>query len=175
MMSLLKIYLFFIIILFFVSSTSAQYTITRGVFGNGRGNLSGDNQNVRGTVGQTLIGKTENTTFQSRIGFWYFGDLYVSIGDPMNSQIPQKYELYQNYPNPFNPMTTIQFALPEAGWVKLEVFDIAGKKIVTLINAAKPAGMHCIVFDGSGLSTGIYIYRLDYAGNVFYRKMMLIK
>jgi pectate lyase len=91
------------------------------------------------------------------------------------SILPVKMVLYQNFPNPFNPVTKIEFNIEQDVHINLEVFDIAGKKIVTLINAAKPAGMHCIVFDGSGLSSGIYVYRLDYAGNVFYRKMMLIK
>ena len=174
-MNLLKIYLSFILILFFVSSTSAQYTITRGVFGNGRGNLSGDNQNVRGTVGQTLIGKTENTTFQSRIGFWYFGDLYVSISDPMSSQIPQKYELFQNYPNPFNPMTTIQFALPEAGWVKLEVYTLLGKQVTTLLNEYKTPGVYKVNFEEASLSTGFYIYQIQAGKFRAAHKMLLTK
>ena len=174
-MNLLKIYLSFILILFFVSSTSAQYTITRGVFGNGRGNLSGDNQNVRGTVGQTLIGKTENTTFQSRIGFWYTIDWIVSDIATPEELLPLKFELFQNYPNPFNPVTVIHYSLPVTCEVDLSIYNILGQKVATLVNKQQNAGSYKVNFDASNLSSGIYVYSLHGGGIDISKKMILMK
>ncbi|MBX2977280.1 MAG: T9SS type A sorting domain-containing protein, partial [Ignavibacteriaceae bacterium] len=74
--------------------------------------------------------------------------------------IPTEYTLYQNYPNPFNPSTTIKFGLPKDSKVVLEVFNIIGEKVTTLINQEMSAGYHNIIFSANELSTGIYIYKI---------------
>ena len=89
--------------------------------------------------------------------------------------MPANFELQQNYPNPFNPVTNIEFFIPSNGFVKLEVYDLLGRKISTLIYEQKNAGTHVIKFDGSNLSSGVYIYSLFYNGNVYSRKMLLTK
>ena len=73
---------------------------------------------------------------------------------------PKKFELSQNYPNPFNPTTTIRFNLPEAGNVKLTLFNILGQEIKTLVNEFKESGVHTINFDASELNSGMYIYKI---------------
>ena len=80
-----------------------------------------------------------------------------------------------NYPNPFNPVTTIIYQLPEASRVTLEVFDILGSKVETLVNEYKFAGRHTVRFDGNGLTSGLYIYRLTTPYTTITRKMTLIK
>ena len=85
------------------------------------------------------------------------------------------YKLKQNYPNPFNPVTTIGFEIPERRFVSLKIFDIRGREIATLVNEEKPAGSYQVKFNASGLSSGIYFYRLK-AGNFFeVKKLLLLK
>ena len=89
---------------------------------------------------------------------------------------PTEVELNQNYPNPFNPSTTIQFGLPEQSAVSLEVFDILGRKVATLLNKeTRTAGRHSIRFDGRALASGVYLYRLRAGKSVIIKKLTLIK
>ena len=93
------------------------------------------------------------------------------------------YLLYQNYPNPFNPTTTIRFELPQDGVVTIEVFDILGQKVKTILNEFKKADSYEVTFSSIGLASGVYIYQLrvndpeSSSGQVFItsKKMMLIK
>ena len=89
--------------------------------------------------------------------------------------IPAKYELAQNYPNPFNPVTTIRFELKETGMTKLEVFDITGRHVRTLMNGSVEAGAYDLRFDASALSSGVYFYRLTSGDFTDIKKMSLVK
>jgi subtilisin-like proprotein convertase family protein len=75
--------------------------------------------------------------------------------------VPNEYRLEQNYPNPFNPSTTIQFAVPHHGLIKLVIFDLLGREVATLLNEGKPAGTYKATFDASRLASGAYFYRLQ--------------
>ncbi|MGE5365248.1 MAG: CHRD domain-containing protein [Bacteroidota bacterium] len=97
--------------------------------------------------------------------------VYVETGD----QLPQTFSLEQNYPNPFNPSTAIRFSLPEKGMVNLSIFNILGQKVVTLINDYMNAGTYVQTFNASGIASGIYFYRLNYANNAITKKMILLK
>ncbi|MGE5679956.1 MAG: phosphodiester glycosidase family protein [Bacillota bacterium] len=85
------------------------------------------------------------------------------------------YVMMQNYPNPFNPATTISYDLPMQSKVELKVFDLLGREVASLINEDQNAGHHSIGFDGSSLSSGMYIYRINAGEFVQTRKMMLLK
>ena len=87
----------------------------------------------------------------------------------------QKFHLEQNYPNPFNPATEIRFSLPAAEHVTLTVFDVLGREVAVLVNTELASGSHNVTFDASGLASGIYLYRLETAGQQLTRKMMLVK
>ena len=102
-------------------------------------------------------------------------DIGVATSNELNSDLPTEFTLEQNYPNPFNPATTIKFALPEAADVKLEVFNVVGQKVATLVNAPKNAGYHVAQFDASGLSSGLYLYKISAGNFVQVKSMMLIK
>ncbi|MBW7888072.1 MAG: T9SS type A sorting domain-containing protein [Bacteroidetes bacterium] len=77
------------------------------------------------------------------------------------SSLPSNYSLAQNYPNPFNPTTTINFGLPEVSRVSLKIYDLLGREVATLINSELSAGYYNYQWNASGLSSGVYIYRLN--------------
>ncbi|MDG5765984.1 CotH kinase family protein [Balneolales bacterium ANBcel1] len=87
----------------------------------------------------------------------------------------EHFQLDQNYPNPFNPATVISYQIPQSGHVSLEVYDILGQRVATLVNEHVPAGRHDAVFDASDLSSGVYIYRLETGRKSFSRTMMLVR
>ncbi len=89
--------------------------------------------------------------------------------------LPTTYELSQNYPNPFNPSTTISYAIPKAGFVSLKVYDILGKEVAVLVNGEKEVGKYTVLFDGSKLASGVYIYELRANDFVSVKKLMLVK
>jgi hypothetical protein len=91
------------------------------------------------------------------------------------AEIPQSYSLKQNYPNPFNPSTTILYSLPQKSTVKLTVYDVFGKEVMTLVNDIQPAGEHTIMFDGANLASGIYFYKLSTEKFTETKKMILVK
>ena len=97
------------------------------------------------------------------------------VSNEFENNQPQKFELSQNYPNPFNPSTQIQYALPEATQVTLEVFNSVGQKVMELVNGQKSAGYHTATFDASGLSSGVYLYKLTTPSFTETKKMLLIK
>jgi hypothetical protein len=77
------------------------------------------------------------------------------------SEKPAGFALSQNYPNPFNPSTTITYQLPTEGMVRLEIYDVMGRTLATLVNEEKPAGQFTATFDGSKFTSGIYFYRIN--------------
>jgi len=92
-----------------------------------------------------------------------------------NPEIPSEYALNQNYPNPFNPRTTIEYTLPKREHVSLDIYDIRGTKLETLVDDMQDQGHHKVQFDASRYSSGIYFYSLrgeDYAET---KKMVLVK
>lgn len=141
-----------------------------------------------GTTRQEFI-LNPNSLFQSIQTTWNWEDLLdISIavvntnrtGTAVYSvkilpSIPEDDQLVQNYPNPFNPTTRINFTLNEQKHVRLEVYDGLGRKIQTLVDETRNSGYYSINFDGSGLASGIYYYRLRTGELTRTKKMILIK
>ena len=91
-------------------------------------------------------------------------------------QLPEGFVLKQNYPNPFNPSTTIEFQLPEAATVTLKVYNVVGAEVASMLQGQRMnAGLHRFTFDGSRLSSGVYLYQLSTASYKATRKMVLIR
>ncbi|MGH7494613.1 MAG: LamG-like jellyroll fold domain-containing protein [bacterium] len=98
----------------------------------------------------------------------------VDVKDPI-AEPPAAYHLAQNVPNPFNLSTQIRFDLPAAGQVQLAIYNLRGELVRTLVTGELPAGTHAFTFDGSGLASGVYLYRMQAGGFVAVRKMLLAK
>ncbi|RME21535.1 MAG: T9SS C-terminal target domain-containing protein [Candidatus Zixiibacteriota bacterium] len=107
-------------------------------------------------------------------------DVPVAVGDDDGPLVPLSYTLGQNYPNPFNPTTRIRFTLPHATSVQLQVFNILGQRVTSLVDDVLPAGEHVVTWDGTNragkrVASGIYFYRLVTGDFVQTKKMLLLK
>jgi hypothetical protein len=104
----------------------------------------------------------------------------VGIDNEIESSLPVALSLDQNYPNPFNARTEIKYALPVDSDVKLEVFNVLGQKITTLVDDRQTAGYYNLIWDGTNesgqvVSSGIYMYKLIAGDNALIKKMLLLK
>ena len=97
------------------------------------------------------------------------------MGKNENTGVPLEYKLEQNYPNPFNPVTNLEFGISNLGFVTLKVYDVLGKEVATLVNEIRQPGNYTIEFNGSGLASGIYFYKLEWGEFKAIKRMMLIK
>jgi hypothetical protein len=137
--------------------------------------------NVQLQAGVQILRFEINTDYPSEIGNWLFSLNYIkvniagTVGVSDNNYIPSTYSLSQNYPNPFNPTTTIKFDLPVDGLITLEIYDILGRKISTLINEHRQAGSYEQVFDASSISSGVYLYKLQAGTFTSSKKLILLK
>jgi hypothetical protein len=102
----------------------------------------------------------------------HFSGVKDDIAEPL---IPKNYSLYQNYPNPFNANTIVPFALPTASKINLTVYNIMGRKVLTVADGWYDAGTHRVLFDASRLASGVYFYQLKAGDFVNVRKLVLLK
>ena len=107
------------------------------------------------------------------IGAFYFDQMVSS--DDILSNLPEHFKLHQNYPNPFNASTIICYSLPEPSAVTLDIYDILGRKVETLIDKPQPAGYHRVVWNADNFSSGVYFYKLSTGEFVKSKKMVLLK
>ncbi len=98
---------------------------------------------------------------------------------PVSQSVPSNYQLFQNYPNPFNPVTNIKFQIPVGNgrdrWVKLIVFDLLGKEIITLVNQQMQPGSYNVDWDASNFPSGVYFYKIEAGDFLESKKMVLVK
>lgn len=103
----------------------------------------------------------------------------IEYGIPLSVEtekaMPVNFTLYQNYPNPFNPETRIDYEIPISNNVCVKIYDSLGKEVRTLLNKYQTPGKHNVVFNGQGLPSGIYFYKIIVGSNSLARKMLLIK
>ena len=98
----------------------------------------------------------------------------TSVSD-LRSEVPTAFALKQNYPNPFNPSTNVTYELPRSAVVRLSVYDMLGREVSVLVDERIDAGVHEVKFDASGLSSGVYFYRLQAGTFVETRKLLLLR
>ncbi len=100
---------------------------------------------------------------------------YYDLNDEVVIGNPEKFELSQNYPNPFNPVTHLEFGISDLGFVSLKVYDALGNEVKTLVNGNMSPGRYKVEFDGSGLASGIYFYKLEADGFAETKSMIFLK
>ncbi|MCP4704511.1 MAG: T9SS type A sorting domain-containing protein, partial [candidate division Zixibacteria bacterium] len=135
---------------------------------------------IGGTVDTAL---NEVFTIISDAGIYaaFTTDIMTGIGDDEHgSIIPDQFQLSQNYPNPFNPTTMIEYNVPTRSDVSIEIFNIVGQKIRSLVNETKMAGKYEVIWDGDDskgdrVSSGIYFYRFETDNHIETKKMLLLK
>ena len=98
-----------------------------------------------------------------------------AVGVEEAAALPGEFSLSQNYPNPFNPVTNISFDLPRRSEVRIAVYDLSGREVARLADGARPAGRHTVQFHGGNLSSGLYLCKMNVAGQIFTKRMMLLK
>ena len=118
-------------------------------------------------------------TMASNGPFQFTLDLSATLGID-ESTIPDVFALHNNYPNPFNPVTNITYDIPEVADVKLEIYNVMGQKIRTLATGSHEPGRYRVLWNatndlGQGLSSGMYIYRIQAGDFVSVRKLVLMK
>jgi hypothetical protein len=149
---------------------------------SGNGSLSSTTANAVNGIASVLFTPDENGD-QFSITAEAAGLESASLNDVMVTGnetepipgFPSTIDLHQNFPNPFNPSTRIRFDLPQTSKVKLEVFDITGRLVRTIVNGIRPQGSHIETFQADHLASGVYIYRLEAGSEVKTQRMLLIK
>ncbi len=130
-----------------------------------------ENVAYKGAFGENLW--LESWTALAKNG--NLGNISTVDVETLATELPLSIELAQNYPNPFNPSTSIEFRVSFAQQVRLSVYDVLGREIDNLVNGVQPAGTYRVTFDASGLTSGMYLYRLEANGSVVTKSMMLLK
>ncbi len=142
-----------------------------GILGSGSQMLQP--QEMRTVYMAIAIGTDEGSMLSSMaLAEGHYGTI-TAVGEPVAKSMT--YKLAQNYPNPFNPSTTISFTIPERAGVTLDVYNLLGQKVTSILNKEMDSGSYDINFDASNLSAGIYFYTLRAGTFTSTKKMMLLK
>lgn len=100
----------------------------------------------------------------------------TAVSDDLSAPgVAEGFALHQNYPNPINPTTTIAFVIPTRSFLTLKVFDALGERVAVLVNGPRGRGTYSALFDGEGLPSGTYLYRLKTGGSAQARTMTLVR
>jgi hypothetical protein len=108
-------------------------------------------------------------------GVWQRPISEITSVQPMDPLAPKELVLSQNFPNPFNPKTEIRFQVPRGGFVSLQVYDLLGREVATIVNEKLAAGTYTRTFDAIALASGTYIYRLRAGDHVVTKKLVLLR
>jgi hypothetical protein len=131
---------------------------------------------IKSSVGETFVGISSSINTTVATGFLvdtFFRGTLVSINESLET--PGLFVLHQNYPNPFNPTTNIKFELPTHSFVSINVYNVLGQLVVTLVNEEKQGGTYNIMFDASHLSSGVYFYRIQTKSFIETKKFILLR
>jgi hypothetical protein len=111
----------------------------------------------------------------SKGGLFFYRNRAITGISGEDALLPLSFTLKQNFPNPFNPSTRIEYSIPQTAFAHLEVFDILGREVETLVHMIKEKGGHSVGFDAGGLAGGLYFYRLTSGGFTETKKMILLR
>lgn len=165
------------------SETSVSlYKFPWYVLAPGCGRISSGSYTMKyNSIGQVFTDNAQGGSYKIYSGYISKGSShYTEVKEIEEDQVPYSFELFQNYPNPFNPTTNIRFSLPRSGHVRLDIYNILGRRVRTLVDEALLAGHKLVTWDGkdengNDVSSGIYFYRLQTGNFSQARKMILLK
>ncbi|RPI02627.1 MAG: T9SS C-terminal target domain-containing protein [Ignavibacteriae bacterium] len=125
-----------------------------------------------GNTGGNISTPTSSTIKVSNLSITKLGTGGTGVQENMK---PDNFSLAQNYPNPFNPATQISYSIAKASFVSLKVYNLIGQEVATLVSNNQTAGRYTVPFNASGLSSGVYLYRLQAGSSIEVKRMMLVK
>ncbi len=135
-----------------------------------------DNGSWEGNIGFSHLATDQQWNNPGEWAFTWIGDASVVSGvDDELSLVADEFVLYPNYPNPFNPETNIRFSLPEDQIVTLNIYNMTGQLVESLVNERRSAGVHSVHWNASGVASGVYLYQLQVGGRFLTQKMILMK
>jgi hypothetical protein len=165
-------------VMFLMPAMSAMANEAKMItFSNGSGSAIGSSTQVKFTIGQSLIGRTSKGTVSHSVDFGIWEMLsrtYITTG--VTDDTPNlKDQLFTNYPNPFNPSTMIRFNLAQETDVRIELYDLLGRKVDTLLWETKPAGHHSFTYQPKRLSSGVYLLLMRAGSYQSSQRITLVK
>ena len=155
-------------------NTSYRFTGSGGVFTQARLELTSDIIDKNFQLGFLFTSAPEGPT---RAG-WYIKSVQIgAVGTSTEASLKagEPIVLFQNYPNPFTQSTTISFQLPERDHVQLQVFDLLGREVDTVLDGTMPAGTHLVAWEAAGRPSGMYLYRLKTGTQVHKRQLIIFR
>lgn len=146
-------------------------------FGSGLGHYNTQTHQMALSIGAPLVGETHSpaATGHVKYGFWAMlsqTQVVSAVGDETPTV---RNQLFRNYPNPFNPSTRISFTMAEEGQVRVELYDLRGRKVDTLFEGLKPAGAHSFTYQPRNLASGAYVILMRAGSFRASQRMMLVK
>ncbi len=169
MMKLLCRSLFFLLVLTLMTVPPAwgDYLLVKDVLSSSGGHVESAGYLLDYSTGQVAVGQSGGTEHIEMGGFWVWAlwEPAVAVEERVFEAVPARYVLLQNYPNPFNPETRIGYQLPEAGRVRLVVFNVTGQEVRRLVDGDQAPGEYRVIWDGRdelgrSVASGIYFYQL---------------
>ncbi len=154
------------------SIAQAQHRVDRYVFGLGGTETKSAHNHIIGTLGQSLIGVTKNTTHTNKIGFWYSVES-VPVGIAPAAALAAEMQLGQNYPNPAVGLTLIPFTLAAGGAVRLSVVNVLGMEVRSIVDDYMQPGSYRVQVDAGNLPGGYYFYRLEQGSRVLTKSLLI--
>jgi Secretion system C-terminal sorting domain len=167
-----------ITLLFFGKGIAQNETIQWSVISSGSVITTSQNNVIESIAGQPIVDKTSDSNNDILTGFFSNPVDQSTNVTGINEKKPlvgKDFKLFQNYPNPFNPVTTINYSIPQPGYVSLKVYDELGRKVAILVDGNKEAGNYEVQFDGSALASGIYFYKIQAGNFQQVKKLILLK
>jgi hypothetical protein len=157
-------------------SSSQNIQVAWSSFNAGFAESRSSNAMVKAVAGQSLVGTSQQANTQITCGFLADTLIHSVVSAVVEqSETPSAYSLEQNYPNPFNPETRIEFRILNSEFTRLAIYDLLGREIAVLVNGVQPAGFHSVTFDASGLTSGMYLYRLTAGEYIETKRLLVVK
>lgn len=155
-----------------------DYQIIYDDFPSCNGETSTNNLLENGHITGNIIGISSDGTYQLQSGLIFIYEHLITEIDENNNTPNISYQLYNNYPNPFSFSTSVMYCIPRSTKVKIQIYNLRGQIVETLLNEEKPAGYHNVKWDvpeKSGMSSGVYFYKLETDNGFITKKMLLVR